>query len=214
MALTDQLNNYCERLGPEFWSEPVNAITNAAFVVAALAAYLLWRRKTPDDWVALFLICVGLATGIGSFLFHTFATRWALLADVIPIVVFIHGFLLIALRRFLNLHWVISVSIVIGFFVLSPMVGEVWAPLIGSSAGYLPALLAIFVVGGFFYQHDKALAKQVLLIGILFTVSLTFRTLDGPVCSQLALGTHFLWHILNAAVLFGLLRVLILHRAG
>jgi hypothetical protein len=165
MDLTDQLNNYCERLGPEFWSEPVNAITNAAFVVAALAAYLLWRRKTPDDWVALFLICVVLATGIGSFLFHTFATRWALLADVIPIVVFIHGFLLFALRRFLNLHWVISVSIVIGFFVLSPMVGEVWAPLIGSSAGYLPALLAIFVVGGFFYQHDKALAKQVLLIG-------------------------------------------------
>jgi len=214
MALTDQLDNYCERIGPEFWSEPINAVTNAAFILAALAAFWLWRRKTPDDRAALFLIAVVLATGIGSFLFHTFATRWAMLADVIPIAIFIHVYLLFALRRFLDLHWVVSISIVIGFFVLSPMVGEVWAPVVGSSAGYLPALLAIFTVGGFFYPRDKRLGAQVLLIGILFAVSLTFRTLDGRLCSEWALGTHFLWHILNAIVLFGLLRVLIWHRAG
>lgn len=214
MALTDQLNNYCERITPEFWSEPVNAITNAAFIVAALAAYVLWRRRTPDDWAGLFLIGVVAATGIGSFLFHTYATRWALLADVIPIAVFINVYLLFALRRFLGLHWVISIASVIGFFVLSPMVGEVWAPLVGPSAGYLPALLAMFVVGGFFYPRNSKLALQVLGIGAIFALSLTFRTLDEPLCSQWALGTHFLWHILNAIVLFGLLRVLILHRAG
>ncbi len=214
MALTDQLNIYCERIGPEFWSEPVNAITNAAFILAAIAAFALWRRKTPDDWVGLFLIGIVLATGIGSFLFHTFATRWAMLADVIPIAIFINVYLLFALRRFLDLHWVISIAIIIGFFVLSPMVAEVWVPVVGSSAGYLPALLAIFVVGGVFYSRNKPLGRQVLLIGGVFTLSLTFRALDEQVCSQWALGTHFLWHIFNAIVLFGLLRVLISHRAG
>ncbi|MEP3048633.1 MAG: ceramidase domain-containing protein [Roseibium sp.] len=214
MALSDKVNNYCERIGPEFWSEPVNAVTNAAFILAALAAFVLWRRRAPDDWAALFLIAVVLLTGIGSFLFHTYATKWASLADVIPIAIFIHVYLLFALRRFLGLHWVVSICIVIGFFVLSPMVGEVWAPVIGSSAAYLPALLAIFVVGGMSYQRDKGLGEQVLAIGVLFTVSLTFRMLDEPLCAQWALGTHFLWHILNSLVLYALLRVLILHRGG
>ncbi|MEP2706869.1 MAG: ceramidase domain-containing protein [Roseibium sp.] len=214
MALSDQVNNYCERLSPEFWSEPLNAVTNVAFIVAAVAAFVLWRRKTPDDMATLFLIAVVLLTGVGSFLFHTFATKWASMADVIPIAIFIHVYLLFALRRFLDVHWVVSVCIVIGFFVLSPMVGEVWAPVIGSSAAYLPALLALLVVGAMFYQRDKRLGGQVLAIGGLFTLSLVFRMLDEPLCAQWAFGTHFLWHILNSIVLFALLRVLISHRAG
>lgn len=214
MTLSDQVNNYCERMGPEFWSEPLNAVTNVAFIVAAIAAFVLWRRKTPDDMATLFLIAVILLTGIGSFLFHTFATKWASLADVIPIAIFIHVYLLFALRRFLDVHWVVSICFVIGFFVLSPMVGEVWAPVIGSSAAYLPALLALLVVGAMFYQRDKRLGGEVLAIGALFTLSLVFRMLDDPLCAQWAFGTHFLWHILNSIVLFALLRVLISHRAG
>lgn len=210
----EQIDNYCERVDPGFWAEPLNAVTNLSFLIAALAAYLIWRRQTPDDKVALGLIGIVLATGIGSFLFHTFAVRWAMLADVIPIALFIHLYLLIALRRFLDLHWVIAIAIVIGFFVLSPMVGEVWAPLIGSSAGYLPALLAIFVVGAFFWPKNQRLARWVLATGCLFALSVTFRTLDPAVCGDLAIGTHFLWHILNGLVLFLLLRVLIWHRAG
>ncbi|MTI42203.1 ceramidase [Roseibium hamelinense] len=212
--MNEQLDHYCERMGAEFWAEPLNAVTNAAFLVAALFAFLLWRRKTPNDWVGLALILIVLATGIGSFLFHTFATRWALLTDVIPIALFIHVYLLFALRRFLGLHWVVSIAIVIGFFVLSPMVGEIWAPLVGSSAGYLPALLAIFVVGGFFLPKNRKLAIWVLGTGIVFALSLTFRTLDSTLCDSFQAGTHFMWHILNGVVLFSLLRVLILHRAG
>lgn len=214
MALTDSVDIYCERLGPEFWSEPVNAVTNAAFLVAALAAFELWRRKTPDDLAALFLVGLVLMIGTGSFLFHTFATRWAELTDVIPIAIFIHAYMLFALRRLLGLHWVICASIVIGIFVLAPMVGEIWAPYFGGSAAYIPAMAAIFVIGGFFYPRDNKLAFQVIAVGAVFTLSLAFRTLDQPLCSQWALGTHFLWHILNGVVLYGLLRVLILNRAG
>lgn len=213
MDLNQSIDIYCERLGPEFWAEPINAITNAAFLIAAFAAYSLWRSRTPDDRVGLALVLIVALTGIGSFLFHTFATRWASMADILPIVLFIHFYLLIALRRFLELHWVVAISILVGFFVLSPMVGEVWEPLVGSSAFYLPALTAIFVVGGFFLQKDRRLGMQVLLTGVLFAVSVTFRTIDEPVCRDLAIGTHFLWHILNALVLYSLLRILILHRA-
>ncbi|GGB51970.1 hypothetical protein GCM10011316_24960 [Roseibium aquae] len=214
MALTDHVDIYCERLTPAFWAEPVNAVTNAAFLVAAVAAYGLWRRQTPDDRAGLALIGLVFLIGIGSFLFHTFATRWAGAADVIPIMLFILFYLLMALRRFLELHWVICVSILIGFFVLGPMVGEIWVPIIGGSASYLPALLAIFVVGAFYLPKNRRLALWVLASGGVFTLSLTFRALDMPMCDQISLGTHFLWHILNAVVLFLLLRVLIWQRAG
>lgn len=212
--MMEQINIYCERLGPDFWAEPINAITNAAFLIAAAIAFRMWRRRTPDDWAALFLIIVVVAIGIGSFLFHTYATRWALLADVIPIAIFIHVYLMFALRRFLGLHWVISVAIMIGFLVLSPMFGEIWTPLVGGSASYLPALLAIFVIGGFFFARDRHFGAQVLAVGVVFVLSLVFRTIDVPACELVSVGTHFLWHILNAVVLFGLLRVLILHRSS
>ena len=30
----------------------------------------------------------------------------------------------------------------------------------------------------------------------------TLRTVDGAVCTVMPIGTHFLWHCLNAVVLF------------
>ncbi|NJN40478.1 MAG: hypothetical protein HC807_06085 [Gammaproteobacteria bacterium] len=35
-------------------------------------------------------------------------------------------------------------------------------------------------------------------------MSLTFRTLDRDLCAAIPLGTHFLWHLLNAVVLYRL----------
>jgi len=214
MSLNEQMDNYCERVGPEFWSEPLNAVTNAAFIVAALAGYLLWRNRTPDDWPAFILVLIVFATGVGSFLFHTFATRWAVIADVVPIILFIHGYLLVALIRFLGLRWWQALAIVVVFFAATPFAAQLVAPLVGSSAGYVPALLAIFVVGGLYRRRDLPLGNQVLLTGAVFALSLTFRTIDEPLCQQISFGTHFLWHILNSVVLFLLLRVLILQRAG
>jgi len=43
------IDNYCERIDPSFWSEPVNAMTNLAFIVAALARML---HQPNDDWIS------------------------------------------------------------------------------------------------------------------------------------------------------------------
>lgn len=209
MSWTEPLDNYCERLDPGFWAEPVNAITNASFIIAALAAFLLWQRRARGDWLALSLILITLATGIGSFLFHTFANRWSLLADVIPIALFIHLYLFAALSRFLGLRWYWAVCVTAVFFAASPFAGRLFAPLVGSSAGYLPALAAIFAVAALARRSSTRLAKGLAVAGVVFAASLTFRTLDMPVCDNLALGTHFMWHTLNGLVLFLLLRLLL-----
>ena len=94
---------YCERgLDPSFWAEPFNAITNLGFILGACyAAWDLSRR--PKDEAKLFryaLILNVVLIGIGSFLFHTYATPRASAADVVPIGVFMLAFLGYALHAF------------------------------------------------------------------------------------------------------------------
>jgi hypothetical protein len=85
MDWTRAVNAYCERTDAGFWSEPINALTNGAFL---LAAGLVWPM-TRGDTGARLLACVLGLIGIGSFLFHTVAEVWAGLADVLPILIFI-----------------------------------------------------------------------------------------------------------------------------
>ena len=83
---------YCERTGPEFWNEPVNAVSNVAFLVAAIISWQIsQRRQQGDVWEKLIIVLAG-AIGIGSYLFHTFAKSWAELADIIPIWSFVAAY--------------------------------------------------------------------------------------------------------------------------
>ena len=87
MDWTQQVDGYCERLDPGLWAEPLNAVTNLAFLIAAFAA---WRLVRHDGLpLAKLLVLILTLIGIGSGLFHTFATIWASLADTLPILAFI-----------------------------------------------------------------------------------------------------------------------------
>ena len=103
MSLLSSVDAYCERTDAGFWSEPVNAATNAAFVVAGV---LLWHviarlrasgASVPSSVRSLpWLLCL---IGLGSFLFHTLATVWAGLADTLSILLFACVFLYAFLRH-------------------------------------------------------------------------------------------------------------------
>lgn len=202
---------YCERTDPSFWAEPVNAITNASFLIAAVVAFLHYRRNGTRDWPVLALIALTAVIGVGSFIFHTVATRGAALFDTIPIAVFIYGYLFFALRRFLRLSLLISAALLVAFVVLSYAESAVVprGALNGSHA-YLPALAATFVVGWLALRRPSG--PLILAAGITLTVSLVFRTIDQAVCEALPLGTHFLWHSLNGLALYLLLRAALVDR--
>lgn len=201
---------YCERTGPEFWSEPLNAVTNLAFVLAAFLVVRMILRAGPEmrrDWAIWGLAGLICVIGIGSGLFHTFATRWALLADVIPIALFILIYTWYALRRFAAAPaWAagLSVAAVLAFAMAVP-------PLTGFRGGsYVAALTALIVIGGYLKASRRHPAGGALLTAAaVFAVSLTLRTVDDPVCAAIPAGTHFLWHLLNATVLFIVARALV-----
>jgi Ceramidase len=199
---------YCERTDPSFWAEPVNALSNAAFLIAAAFAYRDRRRAGSHDIATLLLIAVTVLVGLGSFAFHTLATRGAALLDVIPIAVFIHGYLYVAIRRFIGLGCLASLAIVVAFFAFREGLAAILPRgLLNGSAGYLPALAAMLVVGGL--VRSTPAGRMLLWAAVVFAVSLTFRTIDLAVCAGLPLGTHALWHGLNAVVLYLLVRAAI-----
>jgi peptidoglycan/LPS O-acetylase OafA/YrhL len=139
---------YCERVTPAFWAEPLNALSNIAFLIAAYAAFDLWRREGKGDPVILALIVVVAVVGLGSFAFHTLATGGAMLLDVTPIGVFIYGYFLLALRRFLQLSWPIALLSLAGFIALSlALASYVPREVLNGSSGYLPALAALIGFG-------------------------------------------------------------------
>ena len=212
------IDSYCERLGPAFWGEPLNAVTNGAFLAAALYALVLWRRAGARDGPVLWLIAVTFIVGTGSLLFHTFANRWSLLADVLPIAVFIYSYFLLAMRRYLNLGRIAAIAVTVLFALINISFGRLWfsvfpgVTLMNGSVGYIPAALAMPVVGmACLLWGAKEAGRALLAAACMFALSLLFRSLDSAVCATIPAGTHFLWHGLNALVLFILMKAALVH---
>ncbi|MBY8975584.1 ceramidase domain-containing protein [Rhodobacteraceae bacterium NNCM2] len=205
MNWTRQINGYCERLSPDFWAEPVNAITNGAFILAGLYCLFAASQAGRRDPAIYYLSCLIVVIGIGSFLFHTYATAWAALADTGPILLFILSFFTIAMNRFVGLGWGRSILATLLFLVamvgLSAVFRYTIGPFIGGSQSYFPAMLALFAVGIYLRARGHAAWKWLVAAGVVFVFSLLFRTLDQKLCTIFPMGTHFLWHILNAVVL-------------
>lgn len=204
---------YCERVGPEFWAEPLNAISNAAFLMAALGGLLIWRRRGADDWPALLLILLIAAIGIGSFLFHTFATRWAAAADVLPIIICLLAFLFIAQRRMFGLSAVTAALGLAIFLGLNVLNGFLSPPgFLNGSGTYLPALAAIFFGAVILQMRADPAARMLFLLTGVFALSITLRSIDMAVCDALPIGVHYFWHILNGLAFYIAIRVVMDYR--
>ena len=232
MEWNDQIFRYCERgSDPAFWAEPVNTASNAAFIVAALlAGRELFRKPAGDRGLAEgSLVGLLVLMGIGSFLFHTFATRWATYADTVPIGIFMVGYLAYALRRLLGFGWLWVGLGLAGFIAALKFAGEVQcgpgllsvkaaapAACLNGTLGYVPAFLAMLAIGVALVANGHPARRHFLLASIVFLVSMTLRAVDLETCDATRLaghvfGSHFLWHILNATTLYLLATAAIRH---
>lgn len=219
MALTDPVDIYCERLGPGFWAEPINAITNLAFPLAALWALMVAVRLSRDTGktirpVDLTLMALAALIGLGSFLFHTFANRWSEWADTIPIWSFVGLYIYAAVTQPTSTKprtkWITGtlLTLAVGYVLVSMANGEAADtnavdPLNGSGQ-YAPALIALLIVSAITLWRRSPVAIWFALATVTFFLSLTFRTFDMRVCAGFATGTHFMWHVLNG-LMIGLL---------
>jgi hypothetical protein len=205
------MDAYCERTTPGLLAEPLNAITNASFLIAAWVAWYLARRsgRLPADIRVLLWLSV--ATGIGSGLWHTYATAWALLLDIIPILLFLVWLFWLYLRSVAGVPAPVAAAAIAAFLVAT-VLAQRFAGVLHGALYYTPALIFVLALGVYHARRREAARYTLLAAAGATGLALVFRTLDQEVCAALPIGTHFLWHSLNGLAAYLAMRCLILSR--
>ena len=199
MDWTAQFDGYCERTDLSLWSEPLNAITNAAFLIAAM----VMARRTRGVPGAQLLCGLVFVIGIGSLLLHTTATAWAALADTGPIGLFILLYLYLINRDVVG--WPVWAAVV-GTLCFAPFAAAIvrltdQVPFLAISNFYWSVPILLVIYGICLRRRAPATANGLLIGAALLSVSIILRSLDEIVCGSWPMGTHFLWHCLNALML-------------
>ncbi len=226
MYWTQHVDIYCERTSAAFWAEPVNALSNAAFLVAAIWGATEARKRNEDAPLVWLLIAMAATIGAGSFLFHTYANRWSELADTLPIWSFVALYVFVAVHRMAGVRpgRLIAVALAIGAVVIIARFamgegGDAGAttaapdPLNGSGQ-YAPAVIALLILAFFMVRRRHPQRGWIIAATATFALSLGFRTFDRAVCDAFPTGTHFLWHLLNGLLIALLLQMLIRARVS
>jgi len=201
------IDAYCERVDASLLAEPANALTNCAFLLAALAVARIRPPTRELPWEQRGQPVLIVAVGLGSLAFHTLANAWTSLLDTVFIALYIHVWLGSFMARIMDWRGRVVAVALIGYLIFGRLLGSVLShtgigALMQGSGAYLPALLALSLAAWSVSTRAPALARRLGLAALVFSASLVARTLDLSLCPQWPLGTHFLWHVLNAWVLY------------
>ncbi|MCY3879319.1 MAG: ceramidase domain-containing protein [Rhodobacteraceae bacterium] len=212
--MNNYIDGYCERLEPGLWAEPLNALTNAAFIIAAIVMFI---RPGVRNHAVTMILCFWLfAIGVGSGLFHTFATGLTALADVLSIALFVLTYLYASNRYYWGLKLLPAAGLTVLFFPYAALMGFILdrtMPWLGGSAAYCPIIILIFAYAFLLRNRLPRVARDLAIGAAILSVSLAFRWLDEPICDAFPYGTHYVWHVLNAVMLAWMIRALEAHLA-
>jgi hypothetical protein len=202
-TLGTYVDQYCERLAPGVWAEPLNLASNVAFLVAA-GAFAAARRRhgaLPSSYCVLaWMVAV---VGLGSASFHAFATIGTMIADVAPIGVFLVTYLYVFLRR------VVGASVgrawlgLVLFGIVSGGLGALFKqPWLNGGEMYVGTLVTLVGLAAYLQRARRRGAAWFLAASGAFVASLACRTVDQRVCDAWPIGTHWAWHTLNGVTIW------------
>ncbi len=192
----------------------MNSWANGAFLIAAFAGWRLLslypNAKAHRTIRALTLLAA--MAGVGGYLFHTSDAPWAQWGETVPILAFMLLYVWLLLRRFF--HWNVLIAIpLLALYAAAIYWLETRAP--GQApfgrAMNLPTLVLFLLTAiGFLMRLREAFWPMLWALLVLLASSAASMT-EAQICPQLGLGTHALWHLLDALLLYLLLRLAVLH---
>ena len=203
---------YCEQMIFGDYFEPVNTITNLAFIIASLLAFFNLKRKGNLEFRSVLLLFILFLIGIGSLLWHLYRSDVTVMMDSIPIMVFILSYLFIYSFHITNklLH---RLLIICGFFVFLPLMSILLTKFFvyfqeNRISMYLLPISYFLILQIYNRYYKVPVIKRSLIAIFIFLISLFFRQIDLFVCEKISIGTHFIWHILNSIVLYKMIMLL------
>jgi hypothetical protein len=192
----------------------MNAWSNGAFLIAAIAGWRLLslspNAKAHRTIRALTLLAA--LAGIGGYLFHRSDAPYAKWGETVPILAFMLLYVWLLLRRFFHWNFVIAIP-VLALYAAAVYWLETRAP--GSApfgrAMNLPTLVLFLLAAiGFLLRLREAFWPMLWALVLLLASSVA-STAGAQICPLLGLGTHVIWHLLDALLLYLLLRLAVLH---
>lgn len=203
----------CERHGHGMLAEPLNVLSSFAFMVVAVSIYRFYHRHEDLDrrWIwdihALTFLCF--IIGINSVIFHAFPTPTTELLDTLAIVLFIVIYFWSVLFRIGRCNLFQAFICFVAFVGGTHILVHQFPRALNDSIGYLSSMMALIVIAIHLYLKARPSSTHFMLAAIVGVCSLFCRAIDRDICSDINFGTHFLWHTLNATLLYILLRQIV-----
>jgi hypothetical protein len=200
---------YCERVAAGLLAEPLNAITNLAFILAAWAVWRMGKKAGHISTEMNVMLWLAVSVGIGSGLWHTVANSLTLVLDIVPIFFLIMWFVWVYSRSVIKLsHW--RSTGMVGLFVGLTYAGLQFSHILHGALVYTPTLIILIGLGIFHSRRMQTEQYTLFVAAGVYLAALVFRTIDNEVCSFLPIGTHFLWHTLAGLTVYLTMRTTLL----
>ena len=202
------ITEYCERIGNEFYSEPFNALSNIAFFVSAFFIYKLLKKHAIKSFGYWFLFTLLVLGSIGSLLWHSFRNPLTLSLDAVPIFIFFFTFVYLLLEQ-LTRSKRKALILLVSFFILQVLASYVFPTFLNGSIRHVVNGIAFLGIVVWLYKKYANFSRHLPVAFLLYILAILLRSIDNSVCSIFPVGTHFMWHVLNAAAAYFAIRALL-----
>lgn len=203
----------CERKSLDLLAEPINLFTSFLFFLVAIVLYRYYSthheikaEKIADVKILTIMIVL---IGIGSSVFHASPSYYTELADITFIVLFIIIYFFSMLRRVIKANIFVSIICFLAFIGVTHIVTSMFPNALNDSIAYITTMGALAVFALYLNLLNRAAARGFLTAALVGCISLFFRVIDNEICEEIDYGSHFMWHSLNALLIYILMMQLV-----
>lgn len=193
---------YCEHSNLEFLAEPLNAISNIAFIFAGIGIYRLLIKSGIQKVEYKAILILIFLIGIGSFLWHATRNLYTMLLDVVPVALSFTLIIYVLLSKLIGNKLIAlliaALLLPARFFISSFASTDIISSLIRNAIIF--ATILVLVVWSF--KKYGRVALEGLSVLAIYLLAISMRVMDLQICPTFNMGTHFLWHILNAVAVY------------